>query len=80
MEILDTLYQDGVIDCFTVVLSGRHPMTGSYTSLAADYDARVFSQCTEGKYDPNSSNEHVDRSVGSIGTPLREHVMRRLAE
>jgi len=67
MDIRDSFYQDGVSDCLTCVLNERNPLTGSYTMLATDYEARMCSPFTEGHYDPNGDKEHVGRSVGSIG-------------
>jgi hypothetical protein len=67
MEIFASFYQDGVTDCFTLVHSERNPLTVSYTMLATDYEPQVFSQCTEGTYDPNGDNEHVGQPVGTFG-------------
>lgn len=78
MDIRDSFYQDGVSDCFPVVLGERNPPTGSYTMLATDYVARVFAQCTEATYDLNGGNGHVGRPVGSIGMRLVKQVMGRL--
>ena len=79
MEILDTLYQDGVIDCFAFELSERNPLTGSYTTLATDYAARMLSQVTDGHYDLNGGYGHVGRPVGSSGKQRAELVMGRLS-
>lgn len=80
MEVLATFYQPDVIDCWTVVTDERNPQTGFYTMLALDYDARMFSQFTEGYYDPSGDNSHLGAQVCLIGKHLVEHVADRLRE
>lgn len=77
MEVLDAFYQPDVIDCWTVVLDERNPMNGCYTMLALDYDARMFSQFTEGKYAADGDNSHLGAQVCLIGKRLVEHVSSR---
>ncbi len=82
MELLDTFYKEGVIDCYTFVFSERSPQTGYYAMLATDEDGVKFSQWTDGFYDPDGTNEHLGKRVlfQSLGKVLVEHVIGRMEE
>jgi len=81
LEIIDTFYTDEpVIDRWTVVFNERNPLTGYHTMLALDYDARMFSQFTEGQYTPDGDNSHLGNQVCLIGKKLVEHVAGRLSD
>lgn len=75
--LIDTFYQPGTIDCFTLVFDERGPRTGSYTIFATDEEGRNFSQWTEGRYDPNGDNEHLGAHLYLIGNAQVEHVRAR---
>jgi len=80
MEVLATFYQLDVIGCWTVVKDERDPQTGYRTMLALVYDARMFSQFTEGYYEPGGGNSHLGAQVCLMGKHLVEHVAGRLRE
>jgi len=56
MEIVDVFYQSDVVDCSTWVTDKRDPNASFYTMLATDSDGHMFSQWTEGRYDPAAEN------------------------
>ena len=82
MHLIDAYYQPGVIDCYTFVFDERNPRTAYYTMLATDETGGMFSQWTEGVYDPDGANEHLGERVRlqQLGTVLVEHVLGRMNE
>ncbi len=63
MDLPDAYYRPGTIDCYTFVCNEQDPRTGYYTMLATDNEGIMFSQWTEGVYDPNGRNEHLGQRV-----------------
>ncbi len=82
MNLIDSYYKPGVIDCYTFVFDERNPQNGCYTMLATDQGGVKFSQWTEGAYDPNGANEHLGERVlfQHLGKVLVEHVLDRMKE
>lgn len=81
MKLLDVFHTDEpVIDRWTFVFDERDPLTGSVAMLATDYDGRMFSQWTEGEYDPDGTNAHLGYRPQAIGETLVNHVLRRMLE
>ena len=80
MDLPDAYYRPGTIDCYTFVLSEQDPRTGYYSMLATDDEGIMFSQWTEGMYDPNGRNEHLGQRVifGYLGRRLVNHVLDRM--
>ena len=80
MEMLDAFYQPNVIDSYTFVFDEQEPRTNLYTVLATDRDGVMFSQWTEGFFDPNGTNDHLGRHVifGYVGKQLINHVLDRM--
>ena len=63
MELIDTFYQPGTIDCYTFVFDDQDPNTGYYAMLAMSEDGVTFSQWTDGLYDPAGTNEYLGERV-----------------
>jgi hypothetical protein len=80
MKLIDGFYQDGVIDCYTWVLDDRDPRTGSYTMLATDSDGVMFSQWTEGQYEPAVSNSHLGERPRLMSERLVKHILARMSD
>jgi hypothetical protein len=80
MELIDTFYQEHMIDCFTFVFDEVDPLTGYNTMLATSETGADFSQWTEGLYVPEGNNSHLGNQVCAIGKVLVEHVAGRLEE
>jgi len=82
MEVIDAFYQDGVIDCFTIVFDEQSPINPYYyTMLALSRYAVAFSQFTEGYYEPGTLNEHLGSRVtfDELDDRIKDHVRDRLA-
>jgi hypothetical protein len=82
MNLIDSYYKPGVLDCYTFVFDERNPQNGYYTMLGTDEDGVKFSQWTEGLYDPNGANEHLGMRVlfPYLGHVLIDHVLDRMRE
>jgi hypothetical protein len=82
LNLIDSYYKPGVIDCYTFVFDDRNPTTEYYTMLATDETGAMFSQWTEGMYDPNGANEHLGVRVlfQYLGKVLVDHVLDRMRE
>ena len=81
MKLLDVLRtNEPVIDRWTFVFDERNPHNGCYPMLATDDDGGMFSQWTEGYYEPDGDNSHLGNQVWLIGGTLLRHVMQRMAE
>ena len=82
MKLIDCFYQAGVIDCWTFVFDEQSPPRGYYTMLAASESGRVFSQWTEGLYDPSpdGDNAHLGQRPRVIGETLVNHVFARTSD
>ena len=82
MRLIDSYYQPGVIDCYTFVFDERKPRTAYYTMLATDETGGMFSQWTEGMYNPDGANEHLGMRVlfPYLGKVLVDHVLDRMNE
>ncbi len=78
MELIDCFYQEGVIDCYTFVFDECDRWTNYYTMLATDHDGRMFSQVTEGFYEPGELNPHLGVRPQVIGEALIHHVIGRM--
>lgn len=80
MKLIDCFYQDGVIDCYTFVFDERDQWTNYSIMLATDHDGRMFSQWTEGFYEPGEANPHLGQRPHLIGEALVNHVIARESE
>ena len=84
MELLDCFCQRDipVIDRFTFVFDEHDPRSGYYTMLANSETGGVFSQWTEGPYEPGRKNLHLGQRVDfpSVGPMLVAHVLGRMEE
>ena len=81
MRLMDCFYQEGVIDCYTFVFDEQSPLNGYFTMLATSESGRVFSQWTEGMYDPDpgGDNVHLGERPRMIGETLVNHVLERMS-
>lgn len=82
MNLIDSYYKPGTIDCYTFVFDERSPQTGYYAMLATSEDGVKFSQWTDGFYDPDGTNEHLGMRVlfQYLGQVLIDHVLDRMNE
>jgi hypothetical protein len=78
VKLIDCFCQDGVLDSYTFVFDERDPWTNYYTMLATDHDGRMFSQWTEGFYEPGEAHPHLGVRPQLIGEILINHVIRRM--
>jgi hypothetical protein len=80
MKLIDCFYQDGVIDCYTFVFEERDRWTNYHTMLATDHDGRMFSQWTEGYYDPGGPNAHLGQRPRIMSERLLNHILERICD
>lgn len=81
MKIVDVFRTDDpVIDCWTFVFDERDPLTGYLAMLSTDYDGHMFSQWTEGFYNPHGDNYHLGEHPRLVGETLVKHVLGRMTE
>jgi hypothetical protein len=81
MRILEILKTDEpVIDNWTTVFDDVDPLTGDYLMLATDHDGFMFSQWTDGQYEPDGDNSHLGYRPRLMSEALLDHILWRMRD
>ncbi len=84
MKLIDAYWGPYVIDGWTFVFDKEpgecYADECYYPMLATDDDGVMFSQWTEGYYDPEGTNTHLGERQRVISERLLNHILERISD
>jgi hypothetical protein len=80
MKLIDVFYHPDLLDGWTFVTDDYDAHTGYYSMLGTDDTGRIFSQWTEGFYEPLEDNFHLGERPRYLPEGLLDHVLWRMSD